>query len=147
MAKKKVEKKSNENKKRIWLIINFAVIMAFGVLIAVQSEVVGIAYVGSKSIVDPEAEEASFRLTKDIIMEANRVMNKSILISVGTYGLVQLINYVAFTFKKKKVLIGFVLAELILGTVGYFINGDLIMFGFPLLSSLIYLRVLKLEEV
>ena len=121
--------------------------MAFGVLIAVQSEVVGIAYVGSKSIVDPEAEEASFRLTKDIIMEANRVMNKSILISVGTYGLVQLINYVAFTFKKKKVLIGFVLAELILGTVGYFINGDLIMFGFPLLSSLIYLRVLKLEEV
>ena len=146
MAKKKQEKKGNETKKKVWLLINFAIIMAIGVLIAIYSEVIGIAYVGSESIVDPEAEQLTFNLTRDILMESNKVMNKSIGISVGIYSLVQLINYIGYTFKKKKVLICFALLELVLGIIGYFINGDLIMFGLPIISALIYLRVLKLEE-
>ena len=147
MAKKKVKKSNNEGKKRIWLIVNFAMIMAFGVLIAVSSEVIGIAYVGSKSIVDPEAEKITFNLTRDILVEANKVMNKNIGITVGIYGLVQLVNYVLYLFKKKKYLFVLFLLEIVAAIAGYLYNGEFIMFGIPCLSALIYLRVLKLEEV
>ena len=147
MAKKKVEKKANETKKKIWLLINFAIIMAIGVSIAIGSEVIGIAYVAREAIVDPEAEEVVFNLTRDIIVESNKVMNRSIGISVGIYAFIQFINYAVYLFKKKKVLLVLLLAELIAAVTGYFINGDVIMFGIPFISALIYLRILKLEEV
>jgi hypothetical protein len=142
-----VSKKKQDIRKNIWLIINFAFIMIVGLYIAIESEVVGIAYVANKAMVDPEAEQVAFNLTVDVIKDANNVMNKSIAISVGIYSLVQLLNYCVYLFKKKNILIGLVVLELILGIVGFFINGDLTMFGFPFVSALIYLRVLKLEEV
>ena len=146
MARKKVEKKNYEGKKRMWLIINFAMIMAFGVLIAVSSEVIGIAAVADKAIVDHEAENITFNLTRDIIVETNKVMNKSVGITVGIYGLVQLINYAVYLFKRKKVLLVLFLLEIVAAIGGYLYNGEFIMFGIPCLSALIYLRVLKLEE-
>lgn len=142
-----VSKKKQDIRKNIWLIINFAFIMIVGLYIAIESEVVGIAYVANKAMVDPEAEQVAFNLTVDVIKDANNVMNKSIAISVGIYSLVQLLNYCVYLFKKKNILIGLLFLELILGIVGFFINGDLTMFGFPFVSALIYLRVLKLEEV
>ena len=142
-----VSKKKQDIRKNIWLIINFAFIMIVGLYIAIESEVVGIAYVANKAMVDPEAEQVAFNLTVDVIKDANNVMNKSIAISVGIYSLVQLLNYCVYLFKKKNILIGLVALELILGIVGFFINGDLTMFGFPFVSALIYLKVLKLEEV
>ncbi|MBR4693961.1 MAG: hypothetical protein IKP07_04040 [Bacilli bacterium] len=142
-----VSKKKQDIRKNIWLIINFAFIMVVGLYIAIESEVVGIAYVANKAMVDPEAEQVAFNLTVDVIKDANNVMNKSIAISVGIYSLVQLLNYCVYLFKKKNILIGLLLLELVLGIVGFFINGDLTMFGFPFVSALIYLRVLKLEEV
>ena len=142
-----VSKKKTDIRKNIWLIINFAFIMTVGLYIAIESEVVGIAYVANKAMVDPEAEQVAFNLTVDVIKDANNVMNKSIAISVGIYSLVQLLNYCVYLFKKKNILIGLVVLELILGIVGFFINGDLTMFGFPFVSALIYLKVLKLEEV
>ena len=142
-----VSKKKQDIRKNIWLIINFAFIMVVGLYIAIESEVVGIAYVANKAMVDPEAEQVAFNLTVDVIKDANNVMNKSIAISVGIYSLVQLLNYCVYLFKKKTILIGLLLLELVLGIVGFFINGDLTMFGFPFVSALIYLKVLKLEEV
>ena len=142
-----VSKKKQDIRKNIWLIINFAFIMVVGLYIAIESEVVGIAYVANKAMVDPEAEQVAFNLTVDVIKDANNVMNKSIAISVGIYSLVQLLNYCVYLFKKKTILIGLLLLELVLGIVGFFINGDLTIFGFPVVSTLIYLRVLKLEEV
>ncbi len=142
-----VSKKKQDIRKNIWLIINFAFIMIVGLYIAIESEVVGIAYVANKAMVDPEAEQVAFNLTVDVIKDANNVMNKSIAISVGIYSLVQLLNYCVYLFKKKNILIGLLFLELILGIVGFFINGDLTMFGFPFVSALIYLRVLKSEEV
>ena len=142
-----VSKKKQDIRKNIWLIINFAFIMIVGLYIAIESEVVGIAYVANKAMVDPEAEQVAFNLTVDVIKDANNVMNKSIAISVGIYSLVQLLNYCVYLFKKKTILIGLLLLELVLGIVGFFINGDLTMFGFPFVSALIYLKVLKLEEV
>lgn len=142
-----VSKKKQDIRKNIWLIINFAFIMVVGLYIAIESEVVGIAYVANKAMVDPEAEQVAFNLTVDVIKDANNVMNKSIAISVGIYSLVQLLNYCVYLFKKKNILIGLLLLELVLGIVGFFINGDLTMFGFPFVSALIYLKVLKLEEV
>ena len=142
-----VSKKKQDIRKNIWLIINFAFIMVVGLYIAIESEVVGIAYVANKAMVDPEAEQVAFNLTVDVIKDANNVMNKSIAISVGIYSLVQLLNYCVYLFKKKNILIGLLLLELVLGIVGFFINRDLTMFGFPFVSALIYLKVLKLEEV
>ena len=147
MARKKEDKKGNETKKRIWLLINFAIIMAIGVSIAIESEVIGIAYVAKEAIVDPEAEEVVFNLTRDIIVESNKVMNKSIGISIGIYAAIQFINYAVYLFKKKKVLLVLLLVELVAAVTGYFINGSVIMFGIPFISALIYLRILKLEEV
>ena len=129
-------------RKNIWLIINFALIMAFGVLIAVNSEVIGVAAVADKAIVDHEAKEVTFNLTKDIIVETNKVMNKSIAISVGIYGICQLINYIV----KKKLLLFLLGVELILAIVDVFTNGNIDMFVVPIISGLIYFRVMKLEE-
>ncbi len=146
MAKKKVEKKGNETKIKIWLLVNFAIIMAIGVLIAVNSEVIGIAALANKAIVDPKATEVTFNLTKDIIVETNKVMNKSIAISVGIYEICQLLNYGLYLFNKKKLLIGLLGIELILAIVEVFTNGGLDLFVVPIISGLIYLRILKLEE-
>ena len=133
-------------RKNIWLIINFALIMAFGVLIAVNSEVIGVAAVADKAIVDHEAKEVTFNLTKDIIVETNKVMNKSIAISVGIYGICQLINYIVYLFNKKKLLLFLLGVELILAIVDVFTNGNIDMFVVPIISGLIYFRVMKLEE-
>ncbi len=133
-------------RKNIWLIINFALIMTFGVLIAIHSEVIGIAAVADKAIVDHEAKEVTFNLTKDIIVETNKVMNKSIAISVGIYGICQLINYIVYLFNKKKLLLFLLGVELILAIVEVFINGNIDMFVVPIISGLIYFRVMKLEE-
>ena len=141
-----VKKKKIDIRKNIWLIINFAIIMAFGVLIAINSEVIGIAAVADKAMVDHEATEVAFNLTKDIIVEINKVMNKSIAISVGIYGMCQLLNYIVYLFNKKKLLLVFLGIELILAIVELFTNGGIDLFVVPLLSGLIYLRVMKLEE-
>ncbi len=133
-------------RKNIWLIINFALIMTFGVLIAIHSEVIGIAAVADKAIVDHEAKEVTFNLTKDIIVETNKVMNKSIAISVGIYGICQLINYIVYLFNKKKLLLFLLGVELILAIVEVFTNGSIDMFVVPIISGLIYFRVMKLEE-
>ena len=150
-AKKKVvkkEKKDNkeELQKRIWLIVNFALIMVFGVLIAIWSEVVGIAMVGQNSIVDPEAENVVFHLTTEIIKNANHVMNRSIAITVGLYGFCQLVNYAVYLFKKKRVLVALAVLELAALITGYFTNGSFDIFVVPFVSALIYLRVLDLDE-
>ncbi len=79
-------------------------------------------------------------------METNKIMNKNIGITVGIYGLVQLINYALYLFKKGKVLYVLFILEIISAIAGYHYNGEFIMFGVPCLSALIYLRVLKLEE-
>lgn len=146
MAKKKQEKRGNETKKKVWLIINFAIIMAIGVLIAIGSEVIGTAYVAGKSAVDPDAEKVVFNLTTEIIKEANTVLNRNLALSVGVYGLIQLFNYILYILKKKKVLVCFALLELILGIIGFIMEVDYFLYGLPLISALIYLRVLKLEE-
>ena len=144
MAKKKIVKKdtSNETKRKVWLIINFALIMIFGVLIAIWSEVIGIAYVASTSMVNDE----TFNLTVDIVKNANHVMNKSIAISVGLYSLCQLINYISYLFKKKKMLFVLMILELAAAISIYFTNGNVDIFVVPVLSATIYLRVLDLEE-
>ena len=137
---KKVGKKDNSGKIKLWLILNFALILAVGIYIAVSSEVIGIADVVTRSSVN----DTTYELTSDIVMESNKVMNRTIFIMVGIYSGIQLINYIMYLFKSKKVLYVLIALELIYAV--YNIMNGVIMTVFPILSILIYLRLLKLEE-
>ena len=151
MAKKstkKVDKKGYESKKKIWLIINFVVIMLAGLFFVLEWEIVSIASVVKDSIVDPNADTIVYNLTTEIVKNSNLIMNKAILCSMGTYSIVQIINYVLYLFNKKSVLMGAIILEAIILVAGLVQNSAdaIAIMGVPIISALIYLRILKLEE-
>ncbi len=143
MAKKvvkKASKKNNEMKIKIWKIANFTLIMVIGVLIAIASEVIGIAAVAANASVNE-----GFNLTVDVVKNTNLTMNKAIGITVGLYAAVQLINYVFYIFKQRALLMIAVAFELILAIITI-TSANYIITLLPMLSGLIYLRILRLEE-
>ncbi len=143
MAKKvvkKASKKNNEMKIKLWKIANFTLIMVIGVLIAIASEVIGIAAVAANASVNE-----GFNLTVDIVKNTNLTMNKAIGITVGLYAAVQLINYVFYIFKQRALLMIAVAFELILAIITI-TSENYIITLLPMLSGLIYLRILRLEE-
>ncbi len=138
------KRKNNENelKIKIWEIVNFVIIMLAGIFFAVESEVIGIAHVASQAL---NQETEVFNLTVDIVKNSNKVMNKAIILSVGLYAVIQIVNYCLYKFKVKKVLIICVVLEILLSVSELIYSGNFFLAGIPVISALIYLRILKLE--
>lgn len=139
------KRKNNRNdlKEKIWEIVNFAIIMLAGIFFAIESEVIGIAHVANQAL---NQETEVFNLTVDVVKNSNKVMNKAIFLSVGFYALIQLVNYCLYKFKLKKVLIICIILEILLSISELFYSGNFFLAGIPVISALIYLRILKLEE-
>ncbi len=136
--------KKKDKKAKDLLLANFIIIMFFGVLLAIEAEVIGIAYVGGKAMVDD-----GFNLTSKIINEANVYMNSAIAIVVGVYALLQIINYGLYLYKKDGLLKVFMIIDVLIfvGCFAFKLSPAVFsIYLVPVLSSFIYLKVLKIEE-
>jgi len=145
MAKKKIEKevkKNNDVRIKVWRIINFVLIMATTVFFAVNYARSGVQNVWWNF--DGVPVEMRKEL-KDVINSVLDMMTLNTFIYVGIYALLQIYYYVLYLFKLKKTLYISMLIHIVIFFTGL-INIDLLPLIFPIVSVLIYLRMLKLEE-
>lgn len=146
MAKKTVKtvkkvKSNNDIKIKIWKTINLLIILVCSVLFAAMCETIGIAAVAANAKAGEE-----FKLTVEIVKNANMTMNKAITFTGSLYVLIHLVNYLLYLFNMRRVLRIAVIAELIVTMVGATYTPNYIIVLVPLLSALIYLRILSLER-
>ena len=136
--------KKKDRKVRDLLLANFIIIMFVGVLIAIESEVIGIA----KVVADAEVV-GGFNLTTEIVNKANVYMNSFIAIAVGVYALLHAINYGLYLYKKDGLLKVFMIIDFLVFVGCIIFKLDPLVFDIylvPVISGLIYLKVLKIEE-
>ena len=146
MAKRKVveEKRvnnKNEVKIKIWKIINFILIMGTLVFFTVEFARNGVNNVWWNY------EGSNTQLEKGLINEVLKMMTTYSLATAGVYAILQVYYYILYTFKLKKVLWISMLISLIVLAAGLVVDVDLYAVVFPIASVLIYMRLLKLEEV
>ncbi len=139
--KKKVKKNNNALKANIWKIVNFLLIMVSIVLLAVIVEVVSIAAVAANA---SKGEEV-FELTVDVVKHTNFSMNRVVFTVMSIFAFAHFINYAFYILKKRPLLIGANAAELVFAVLCISYPIGLIVL-LPMLSGLVYLRILRLEE-
>ncbi|MBR4693960.1 MAG: hypothetical protein IKP07_04035 [Bacilli bacterium] len=141
VEEKKIDKK-NEIKIKIWKIVNFVFIVGVTVFFAV--------YYARESVqnvwlnLDGVPVEIRKEL-EEVINSVLRMVTIDTFIYVGIYAILQIYYYVLYLFKLKKVLYISMLLQIIIFCTGL-VNIDLLPLIFPIISVLIYLRMLKLEE-
>ena len=140
MADKKDKKDVKEIKKKIWLIINFTLIMGTVVFMVVNFARNGVENVWWNY------EGHHGDLEKSLISSVLKMMTNYSLATVGVYAVLQVYYYILYTFKLKKTLWISMLISLIILAAGLVIDIDLYAVVFPVVSVLIYTRLLKLEE-
>ena len=142
MAERKKKKtNNNEVKINIWKIVNFLLIMASVVYMALVIEIVSVAAVAANATKGKEVYE----LTVEIIKHTNVTMNKAVVATVGIYAIAHFINYVLYILKRRELLIVANIAELVFAIISLNKPFGLIIL-LPLLSGLVYLRILRLEK-
>ena len=144
MAKKKIEKvvkKNNDVRIKVWRIINFVLIMATVVFFAVYFARDGVNNVWWNY------DGNTTQLEKGLINNVLKMMTSYSLATAGVYAVLQVYYYILYTFKLKKTLWISMLISLIVLAAGLVVDVDLYAVVFPIASVLIYMRLLKLEEV
>ena len=139
--KKKAKKNYNVLKANIWKIVNFLLIMISVVLLCGMFEVISIAAVAANA---SKGEEV-FELTVDIVRRTNFNMNKVVFTTMGIFAFTHFINYTFYILKQRTLLIGANAAEIIFSILCISNPIGLIVL-LPMLSGLVYLRIIRLEK-
>ena len=138
MTKAKVEKKSENNnvKIKVWKIINILVIMVAVVFLAVTYAKSGV----NNSWYNANDPSGNIIYNEEVVDKVSKMMVED------TYAVLQVYFYILYLFKCKRTIFISILAVLIVMVTPIAASFDLFNAFFPLISSFIYLRILKLEE-
>ena len=144
MTKAKVEKKSENNnvKIKVWKIINILVIMIAVVFLAVTYAKSGV----NNSWYNANDPSGNIIYNEEVVDKVSKMMVEDTLLNVGIYAVLQVYFYILCLFKCKRTIYISILAVLIVMVTPIAASFDLFNAFFPLISSFIYLRILKLEE-
>ncbi len=164
MAKKATKKVDKETVKsgskkatkiKVWRYVNFLLLMISFILFAEMIQTISIAAVAAK-VQALAGESAEFsKLTKEafteIIMKSNYSMSKMVLVVSGAYALAHVFNYFFYINKRKSWLIIALLVEVVVCVLGITTKVAVGPFAcsiviLPIISGLMYLRILKIEE-
>ena len=141
MSKKKGEIKNAATKAFAWKVINFILILVSCLLLTEIVHIISVAAVAANASV-----EEGYVLTLDIIKDTNSLMSRVIAMYGVVFIFIHAINYVLYLLKQRQALIVIIILELVvsLGTAPFL--PDYIISLLPMLSGLIYLRILRLER-
>ena len=130
---------------KIWLSINMALILGAAIFYAIESSVISIAAVVSKFYAD-------HTLDVKYINELNHTFNIQILIDLGMFSILELLSYIGYLIKSKRLsysllflegLLAVLAIEQIITTKNIMTS---IIWFIPLISNVIYLRICNDEK-
>ena len=164
MAKKvskKVEKKSTKSSSKkstrikVWRYANFVLLMVSFIAFAEMIQSISIASVagGVYKVVGENAEVVNMNIGAftEVIIKSNLDMSKAVLVVSGSYALFHALNYFFYINKRKTWLIVALLCEVIVCALGIATDFNIGPFAcgiaiLPIISGLMYLRIMRLEE-
>ena len=138
---KKKKTKNNEVKVNVWKIVNFLLIMISVIYLALIIEIVSVAAVAANA----SKGEEIYELTVDVIKHTNLTMNKAVVATMGIFAVAHFVNYVLYILKRRELLVIANIIELVIAVISLKQPFGLVIL-LPLLSGLVYLRILKLEK-
>ena len=140
--KKEVEKKNKgiEARIRVWKIVNFAIIMASVVFMVVNFVRTGVQNVWWNY------DGQYVTLEKSLINDVVKMMTVYSLETIGVYAILQIYYYILYIFKLQKTLLVSVLLSGILIFTEIGLDIDLYAILFPIVSVVIYMRMMDLEK-
>ena len=153
--KKTVKKSGRETRIKVWRYANFVLLLVSFVMFAAMIQTTSVADVaaGVYKITGEQAEEVkmSTSVFKEVVLKSNLKMLKTVLVVSGSYALANAINYFFYINRRKFALIIALLAEVIICSVGIASDYSILPFAcgiviLPIMSGLMYLRIMKLEE-
>jgi hypothetical protein len=89
--------------------------------------------------------EEIYELTVDVIKHTNLTMNKAVVATMGIFAVAHFVNYVLYVLKRRELLVIANIIELVIAVISLKQPFGLVIL-LPLLSGLVYLRILKLEK-
>ncbi len=144
MSKKKNDNENNKNylKIKLWKILNIIVIMVTVLFLAISYAKSGV----DNSWYNANDVSGNIVYNEEVVNKVSHMVVEYTAINVGLFAFLHILFYILYSFKcKKAIYISFLVVIIVLVTP-LAASFDLYNAFFPLISSFIYLRILKLEE-
>ena len=150
-----MKKSGKETRIKVWRYANFVLLMVSFIIFAEMIQTISIADVagGVYKVVGENAEIVNMNkdVFTEVIIKSNLSMSKMVLIVSGSYALFHALNYFLYINRRKSWLIVAIISEIIVCALGVATDLNIGPFAcgiaiLPLLSGLMYLRIMRIEE-